>query len=270
MTEVKSFWEEKAEQEDVSSERVTHKDIWQRWLEIRSISFYLNKKDRVLDVGCGNGYSTRIFNNLVNEIIGIDYSNAMITRARKETTEENPPARKKPTFLQCDVLDLSPSFAGYFDTVISERCLINLTNFDEQKRAIENIASVLKTGGLFIFVEGSAEGRLNLNTEREKFGLPKMPPVWHNVDFHEKETLKYLRKSFILKDRRSFGLYDFLSRIVHPLMVAPKEPKYDARINEIAAKLSQDIQVFQNLSRVLFLVLKKRTYKKKKIGVKVR
>lgn len=82
---VRKFWDERAVQEGVSSHEVTHKDIWQRWLEIKAIGDYLRKKDRVLDVGCGNGYSTRIFAGLCKEIVGIDYSNEMIDRARAES-----------------------------------------------------------------------------------------------------------------------------------------------------------------------------------------
>lgn len=55
-----------------------------------------------------------------------------------------------------------------------------------------------------------------------------------------------------------FGVYDFISRVVHPLIVAPEQPQYNARINEVAAKLALNLRRFENLSRVLFLVLRKR------------
>lgn len=257
MKKVKLFWNKRAALRDLPSGQVTHKDVWQHWLEIQTIGRYLRKSDRVLDVGCGNGFSTRIFLSLVKEIIGIDFSEEMISRAKEETKQDSFPG-KAPTFYQHDVLNLLPSFLGYFSVVISERCLINLANFEDQKRAITNIASVLKLGGRFIFVEGSAEGRSRLNEIRKKAGLPKMPPVWHNIDFHERETLKFLQKNFILEDRIYFGMYDFLSRVVHPLLVDPEEPRYDARINEIAAKLSLQVEGFEDLSRVLFLVLRKK------------
>lgn len=254
---VELFWNERAALRNLPSGEVTHKDVWQRWLEIQTIGRYLRKSDRVLDVGCGNGFSTRMFSNLVREIVGIDFSEEMISRAKEETEQVGLPG-KAPTFYRLDVLDLSPSFLGYFTAVISARCLINLANFEDQKRAMSNIASVLKSGGRFIFVEGSAEGRMQLNEMRKRVNLPKMPTVWHNINFCERETLKFLQKNFVLENRIYFGMYDFLSRVVHPLLVAPEEPIYDARINEIAARLSSQIGGFEALSRILFLVLRKK------------
>lgn len=253
---IKEFWNARAGQDQVSADQVTHKDIWQRWLEITMMAGYIRKADRVLDVGCGNGYSTRIFAKSCREIVGIDYSEDMVRRALQESRKQR--SRPAPKFEQCDVLDLNPARFGQFDLAISERCLINLETFEKQKRAIANIASMLRRGGRYIFVEGTADGRERLNRYRRSVGLPAMPKVWHNIDFKEAETLRFLKRFFIVEERLHFGMYDFLSRVVHPLMVMPDEPRYDARINEVAAKLALDRQEFGDLSRVLFLVLKKK------------
>lgn len=255
---VKKFWNKMATTDGIASEQVTHKDIWQRWLEIQMITKLLGKKDSVIDIGCGNGFSTRIFSNFCKNIIGVDYSEAMINRAREESRKAAQALSKPPSFSQCNVLELTPSLFGTFDVAISERCLINLSNFKEQKKAIANIASVIKPNGKFIFVEGSADGRKMLNKLRRRVGLSVMQRVWHNVDFNEIETLKYLKKFFVVEDQKHFGIYDFLSRVVHPLMVTPEDPKYAARINEVAAQLSVMMHDFDYLSRVLFLVLRKK------------
>lgn len=260
---IKEFWDERAIQGDVSPDQVTHRDVWQRWLEIRCISRYLRRKDRVLDVGCGNGYSTRIFAGLCCEIVGIDFSAEMIRRATEESHAEN--SRSNISFHQHDILNLTPDLFGTFDTAITERCLINLRSFAQQKRAITNIASVLKPGGRFIFVEGSAEGREQLNRFRRSVGLSRMPRVWHNVDFKRNETLQFLGQHFTVQEERHFGLYDFLARVVHPLMVKPDEPRYVALINEVAAKLALDLEEFGEMSRVLFLVLRKKSRKGEKL-----
>lgn len=258
ISKVKDFWDERAIREGISSGQVTHKDIWQRWLEIEMISSYLHKNDRVLDVGCGNGHSTRILSRFCKEIIGIDYSEAMINRAREESRKKRKTSLKHPIFFQCDALDLNPSLFGTFDVVISERCLINLSSFEKQKKAIANIASVLKPKGKFIFIEGSADGRKVLNKFRKMVGLSAMPRVWHNIDFKETETVRYLKNFFMMDEYKHFGVYDFISRVVHPLLVSPEEPKYDAKINEIAARLALETQEFGDISRVMFLVLSKK------------
>ncbi|MCX5807278.1 MAG: class I SAM-dependent methyltransferase [Proteobacteria bacterium] len=254
--DVKSFWQGRAHDEGLSNQ-VTHRDKWQRWLEIERIKQLLKSNDRVIDVGCGNGYTTRKISNFVGEIIGIDYSEEMISRAISEVAEDKKNKKNMISFAVCDITKLKPSHFGFFDMAISERCLINLEDWDEQKKAISNIAGVLKPGGYFLFIEGSSLGRSELNNFRKSVGLESMPPVWHNLDFDEHKLMKYLDRFFALEERFHFGMYDFIARVIHPLLVSPKEPKYNARINKIAATLALFHQEFSEISRTIFLVLKK-------------
>lgn len=246
---IKEFWEERA-QEGRGENEITHRDIWQRWLEIEYIKAFLDREARVIDIGCGNGHTTGLIAPLVKEVTGIDYSKAMIERARA--------ASPRIAFGVCDVMDLGPSGYGTFDVAISERCLINLTSWKDQKKAIGNIASVIKKGGLFLFIEGSQDGRRRLNEARVSIGLDAMPPVWHNLDFDEKKLTAYLKKFFTIEKRLHFGIYDLIARVVHPLLVAPEEPKYEARINEIAAQMALKRQDCRDISRTIFLALRKK------------
>lgn len=251
--QVKDFWEGRAKAVSNSVE-VTHPDIWQRWLEIQVIKRFL-EKDRVLDVGCGNGHTARLIAPFVKNIVGIDYSSEMIKRANLELEKS---LAGKVSFQVRDVIKLKPFDLGKFNLVISERCLINLDSWEAQKRAIANIASVLKKGGRYLFVEGCKDGRDNLNSFRKKMGLSIMPKVWHNIDFEKKKTFRYLERFFEVEQYLHFGVYDFVSRVLHPLIIAPKNPTYDSRFNEIAAKIALGSQEWGDLSRIMFLVLKKR------------
>lgn len=255
---IRDFWGARAAGTETSEEAVTHPDLWQRWLEIETIKRFVRPSDRVLDIGCGNGYTTIRIAPLVQEVVGIDYSPEMIDRATRSAGGDGATAPGVMTFKVCDVLSLDPADLGPFDVAISERCLINLPGWSEQQRAIGNIAAVIKPSGRFIFVEGSRGGRDQLNRLRQAVGLDTMPPVWHNFDFDEEETLAYLGRWFIVEHRLHLGVYDFVSRVVHPLVVAPEMPRYDARINEVAAKLACHLQEFGEISRVLFLVLRKK------------
>lgn len=256
---VKAFWDARASQPDVADAEVTHRDVWQRWLEIQMISRFLTKTDRVIDVGCGNGYTTRRIAPLVRDVLGVDFSEEMVTRAREASSGGGSQQDEAgPRYAVCDVRTLNPSSFGMFDVAISERCLINLPNWGEQRQAIENIASVLRPNGRFIFAEGCSNGRDRLNALRIKAGLEAMPSVWHNVDFDEVQLLEFLNGSFDLEHRLHFGVYDFVARVVHPLVVAPELPVYDSRINQVAAQLALDHQKFGDVSRVLFLVLRRK------------
>jgi len=250
---VKKFWETRAQDQSLTDAEATHSDVWQRWLEIETIKPFLRASDSMVDVGCGSGYATRLLAPLVAGTLGVDFSESMIERARVA-------AAGKPNlrFEVGNVLELDANALGTFDVALSVRCLINLESWELQQRAIQKIATVLKPGGRFIFVEGLADGRRNLNAMRAQMGLSEMPQVWHNVDFEESQLMPYLDRFFTLEARRHFGVYDFVSRIVHPMAVAPESPVYDSAINRTAAQLAVHLQDFAGLSRVLFLVLTRR------------
>src|SRR3989442_10691174 len=91
---VKQFWEGRAEAPGVGDSEVTHADVWQRELEIETILKYLGRGDRVLDVGCGSGYTTKRLAPHVAEVIGVDYSDAMIRRAGRGGAGAGPPPRR--------------------------------------------------------------------------------------------------------------------------------------------------------------------------------
>lgn len=248
---VKQFWDEKAVIDTTTGE-ITQPDIHQRSLEISRILPYLSHGDRLLDLGCGDGYSTRIFADRVKEVVGMDYSKEMILKANKLSH-----GYPKITFYEKDMRNLSQSDAGLFDCVVTERSLINLASWAEQKKAISNISDVLVKGGTYIMCEGSADGRAELNKIRIRNGLSEMPPVWHNIDFQSDQTLQFISKYFEIIEHVSFGVYDLISRVVHPLLVAPEEPQYQAKINQIASDVSKTINALPECSRVLFLILKK-------------
>ena len=84
MSDVKSFWDGRARDSGLDDVEVTHRDVWQRWLEIRTIEKYLGPGDRVLDIGCGSGHATKIFAPRVKEILDIDFSAGMIARAGRD------------------------------------------------------------------------------------------------------------------------------------------------------------------------------------------
>jgi SAM-dependent methyltransferase len=197
----------------------------------------------VLDVGCGNGVSTASLARHSAEVVGIDYSAAMIERARREF-----PDLDNARFEVGDVLELGFDAAS-FDVVVTQRCLINLTSWEDQQKAIRNIARVLKPGGCFFLQEGTQQGRRQLNEVRQGFGLPAMPPVAFNLDFDETVLWSFLRGLFEIVEVRRFGLYDLVSRVVHPLLVSPEEPRYDAKINEIARGLAATMRGTDELSR---------------------
>jgi SAM-dependent methyltransferase len=239
----KAFWESRALNTALPKGQVTHPDQNQRILEIEVLLSYLPRGMRILDVGCGNGFSTGVFAEYASYILGIDSSTAMIQRAKNEFGQ-----LPNVEFQVQDVVKLE-GLAKSFDVVISQRCLINLTTWGAQQKAITNIAKVLKPGGYFFLQEGTQQGREQLNQVREFFGLGQMPKVKYNLDLDEQKLWPFIRRYFDIIEIRRFGLYDLISRVVHPILVSPSEPQYDAKINEVARRISAKLRGMGYLSR---------------------
>jgi len=248
---IKAFWDDRAVNKDLTGATVTLPDRNQRTLEIDILLQYLPTNQKILDVGCGNGFSSAVFARYAAQVVGIDYSSAMIERARLEYGQIS-----NVEFQTQDVLNLDFQ-AAIFDVAISQRCLINLSSWKDQQKAIANITRVLKPRGYFFLQEGSQQGRERLNQVRQMMGLTRMPPVAYNLDFDENLLWPFLRQHFEIVDIRRFGLYDLVARVVHPLLVSPAEPQYDAKINDIARQLAAKMDDMGDLSREFSAVLRR-------------
>ena len=245
---VKAYWEKQA-QHHATSDLATAPDHAYRELEIRKIKeniANINDRGSILDVGCGNGFSTI---ELAKEFptsmfIGIDYSESMIKAAQK--------AAKKAkvtniSFSVGDVLSISrhPELQHQkFDIVMTERCLINLANWEEQKLGILQMRKLLTPYGHLILVENTKDGLVKLNSLRKIVELEPIKEPWHNFylpdqqlnDFFAQTGSKLLAPRYI----ENIGSnYYIISRVVYAKLaqMEGKEPSYDHPINKIAAML---------------------------------
>jgi SAM-dependent methyltransferase len=234
----------------------THRDRFQRHLELEQVlANWPEKSPRVLDVGCGMGWTSHAVASRSVEVVGIDRSPEMIAGAKAEFGHTS-----NLQYQVGDALSLPQDWNASFDLVLSQRCLINLSGWEEQRSALDHIARVLKPGGRFILQEGTRQGREGLNQLRIHLGLPRMPEVIYNCDLDEDVLWTHLRTNFRLLSQWRFSLYDLISRVVHPLLVVPEEPKYEAPINEIAALLSSKesgVQATDRIAREFSAVLER-------------
>jgi SAM-dependent methyltransferase len=230
---IKETWDGRATSTELEGPYVTMADRNQRLLEIEEALRYIPPGQVILDVGCGNGYSTAIFAAQAERILAIDYSEAMIARAKREYG-----LIPNITFEVQDILSPLPYVEKTFDVAVAQRCLINLATWENQQKAIEHIARVIKPGGYFVMQEGTRQGREGLNRLREKMGLPRMPDVEFNSDLDETRLWPFVERHFEIVEIRRYGLYDLIARVVHPLLVAPAQPDYEAKINDVARRIA--------------------------------
>jgi SAM-dependent methyltransferase len=235
---VKEFWSQQATKHGASA-LATSPDRHYRQLEIREIIHQLPDDEiDVLDVGCGNGFSTHKFAQARPRasFVGIDFSPEMIEIANAEFYKENI------HFHEGNVESLSTMHCGCYDYVISERCLINLPDWERQKNAILQLKSCLAPGGTLILVENCVDGLDNLNEMRATVDLPPIQQRWHNHYMSFGPLLNFLWKSFndgSVEWSNIGSLYYVISRVVHAKVaeMEGQEPEYDHPINEVASNL---------------------------------
>lgn len=104
---------------------------------------------RVLDIGCGQGETTRVLAALVGEagdVVGVDRNPEAIALARGR---DDLRSRANIRFIQADLLELPGEFTG-FDAAIGRRVLMYV---QDRRAALERIRQALRPGGVVAFQE---------------------------------------------------------------------------------------------------------------------
>lgn len=205
-------WDNRAVSGKVPVEKVNIGDTVQRELETQFILSVLPKVGRTLEVGCGNGHLTSILRKNTEFVDAFDYSPNMIAQAKEINGENNN------RFFVDNVLDIKNTQAPY-DTVVCVRVLINLSNLEEQIKAIENMAAQVKQGGKLILIEGYKGGFDEISKLRQQSGLPPLMPAAINFYSSLTEIKPELGKHFTVGNSFHTGTFDLLTRVVYPLLV---------------------------------------------------
>lgn len=253
------------DQRDGDAIYTTSRDFNLREVEIEFIINSIKEKDdkkplKILDIGCGNGYTdVRIAETIKAEITGIDFSDEMVRGAKQLKEYFKKSIIGTLIFMKGKANELEWE-NNTFDVVITERCLLNLASKDMQYSVIHNIHRILKKDGLFIMVEGTANGLRKLNDLRIKVGLEPIPDRAEDnlssLKFEEEEIEEYLSNNYEIIKKQHFGMYYLISRVIHPLLVLPDQPKYDAKINKIAKNLTMLEPDFKNIGHIVGYVLR--------------
>jgi len=243
--EIKKFWDERAKHY-ASSPSATTEDIFLRELEIHTIIQTIHGINlhggHLLDIGCGDGYSTLRIAEAIPTLsfLGLDYSENMIKIAH-ERLEACPELKHRIRFIVGDVAELKQVCNNmFFDLVVTDRCLINLESTEAQFQAISEIAAHIKPDSYYIAIENFIEGHNNMNNARHSVGLPEIPIRWHNLYFKEHEFVHNIERFFKVLEFKDFSSsYYFATRVIYAKMcqMRGEEPNYNHEIHQIAVKL---------------------------------
>lgn len=213
-------------------------DLILKQLEIDAIASYVSAGMRILDAGCGNGFTAAEIARRFNvSIEGFDFSEEMVQEARAYVATKN--IKGTVSFHVGDLCNPQKDF-GTFDMVYSERAVINLLTWSDQKRAISSLCGKLNIGGCYVMCENSQDGLDQINRLRGPLGLDPITPPWHNRYLLDKEIQGFDVPGIRLEAVNYFtSTYYFLSRVVNAALAAEKghEPDYEAPVNRLALKL---------------------------------
>jgi len=218
LEEIEAYWTAQA-REHGSAPAASWSDVWAIDLEVREIARRLADGDRVLDVGCANGFSTvRLAARRRVHVRGIDYVPGMIERARERLAKIEGELPGSVEFAVGNVLELGEAEAS-FDKVVSVRVLINLRSFENQRRALGAIARVLRPGGILLLSEATVQGLAKLNALRAEVGLEPLPVPSFNEYLDEERVVEAVRPELELVELVNFASSYFVgTRVVKPLV----------------------------------------------------
>ncbi|MBK7433209.1 MAG: class I SAM-dependent methyltransferase [Chitinophagaceae bacterium] len=229
---IKDFWEKQA---------ITFKDSHSAsWgdnyaidLEIENISTHIKEGDVVLDVGCANGHATlAMLQKKPGKLYGVDYAENMILYANENKAKL---ADNQNVFFEVGDITNLQFEDNYFDVVFTTRVLINLPNWEEQIKGIEECIRITKPGGTIILSEAFWEPLVLLNSLRNLKGLPAL--VEHDFNrYLKKEKLeRWLQQRQLVFSVEEFSsIYYLGSRFLRELVTNPSDyPGYTNPINKI-------------------------------------
>jgi len=234
--EIRKHWKTSAESAvDADGLKATARDPFLQEVVEVAMEKWIEKDTDLLDVGCGDGASTRRFAAIARKVVGADYIDRYVERAREESA-----GISNAVFAQGDILDLSGIVRefGQFGAVTTIRCLINLPDWAAQRKALEQIAEALRSGGLYLVSEGWQEGMDGLNLRRKKAGLVPIKVAEYNTMMTRTDFEAEINRHFDIVAYENCGFYMFMSRVVQPLFLAPDPPIHDHPLNRIGAELT--------------------------------
>jgi len=237
---------EQYEKMDAANVYATSRDYHLRELEIAAIARYTAggaDTDSILDCGCGNGYTLISLGRQRRfaRMLGVDFSENLVSGARGLVERFRPSLKSIPEFRRGDLFEFLRTDDEQFDFIVTERVIVNLPTEELQDQAIRALIGKLKPGGRYLMMEGTQEGFATLNRVRRAAGLGEIPDRYAGNESSRKlpdERVRAVVEATGAADtvaEENFSLYNLVSKTVHPLFVAPEEPRFSGKMNECAA-----------------------------------
>jgi SAM-dependent methyltransferase len=217
-SQIKTFWTDQAVRHG-QSPAASWSDHPVMELEIAELVKHLADGDRVLDIGCANGFTTcRLAIERRIEAVGVDYIPEMIDQANARLAGDPAELRDRVRFGVGDILALDQPEAA-FDKVVVIRVLINLGERERQRRGLLAALARVRPGGLLLLSEATVQGWERLNAFRREWRLPDIPMPAFNNYLDEADVIGTAAPYADLVQIAHFAsTYYVFSRVLKPLL----------------------------------------------------
>jgi len=202
---------------------------------------------RVLDVGCGNGYTLAVLASRLPalECVGLEPHPALRQLAQSRGL----------TVVAGDIREPIPVPAPP-DVVLSQRVFINILNLDDQRRALAHVVAAVPRGGMLIAIEAFDAQLQELNALRGEVGLEPIPPAYHNrylpADFFDHPELEpYPDPLGLLPPPAFLSTHYVVTRVLQPWLV-PNVPRNSRFVQFFSAALAPAVGDFSPLRLGVF------------------
>ncbi len=218
LEEIRQFWTSQAVREGQS-----HAASWGDRpvieLEINEIARHLRDGQRVIDIGCANGFSTvQYAAQRKISIKGVDYVPEMVSSATERLTKLPAQLSGSVEFAAGDITDLHGESDNSYDSAIVTRVIINLPDAGMQARGLAECARIVRPGGLLLLSEATVEGWERLNTFRQEWNLPPIQQPPFNTYVRQPMLVEALSHSMVLEAVIDFSsTYYVATRVIKPI-----------------------------------------------------
>jgi 2-polyprenyl-3-methyl-5-hydroxy-6-metoxy-1,4-benzoquinol methylase len=201
-------------------------DVVSAYLDMCSKNQAVHQPVKLLDIGCGNGFTLEALSTSGLEINchGIEPNEKLREIANARLEEAGIKVR------QGDLRDQHGAIESTFDIVVSQRVLINILDPIDQAVALQSLVQLLEKGGILISFESFSSGLKRLNLARTEFGLKEIQMADHNLylcdDYFDVDSLEPWPYADSVVRPNYFSSHYYISRVLHEAMLTMTDSEF--------------------------------------------